>query len=509
MKKSLIWMLMAIMALTFGTLLYFQIIYLENMVKMREGQFSENVMRSLHSAVAMLERYETLHYLEEDVAILNSAGEDDDMDLYDQSANQAATSSPIIENDQEISRFSDYRNAAQDVSERYRKLRESLKNQYQYQQGLLNEVILTILRDAPLRPLEERADSTVIRSFLSTELENNGVTLPFTFAVAGKNNSILYMTQGFEDPTEKDVPVYSTTLFPNSGSNNYRIFVEFPTRDTYIFSSVRFIIPTLAFTAILLIIFIYTIVMIFHQKNLSEMKTDFINNMTHEFKTPISTISLAAQMLGDESVGKSPAMLKQLSGVISDESKRLRFQVEKVLQMSMYDDAGGSALKFSEVNVNSIIYNVVNTHKLKAEKDGGTIEMHLDAVNADVYLDEMHFTNVIFNLLDNAIKYMKPDTAPHLVVTTKDYGQDMIEIRIRDNGIGIKKDDLKRIFEKFFRVSTGNRHDVKGFGLGLAYVKKMVNIFKGTITAESEYGKWSEFIIRLPLVEIASPEVEA
>ncbi len=501
MKKSLIWMLMAIMALTFGTLLYFQIIYLENMVKMREAQFSENVMRSLHSAVGLLERYETLHYLEEDVAILNSSGEDEDSLSFSQNRVEIAAPSASYTESQNLNPFSNYRNATQEVSERYRKMRESLKNQYQYQQGLLNEVILTILRDAPLRPLEERADSTVIRNFLSTELENNGVTLPFTFAVAGKNNTLLYFTHGFIDPTEEDVPVYSTTLFPNSGSNNYRIFVEFPTRDTYIFSSVRFIIPTLAFTAILLIIFIYTIVMIFHQKKLSEMKTDFINNMTHEFKTPISTISLAAQMLGDDAVGKSPAMLKQLSGVISDESKRLRFQVEKVLQMSMYDDAGGSALKFTEVNVNSIIYNVVNTHKLKAEKDGGSIEMHLDAENAEVYIDEMHFTNVIFNLLDNAIKYMKPDTPPHLVVTTKDYGDNMIEIRIRDNGIGIKKDDLKRIFEKFYRVSTGNRHDVKGFGLGLAYVKKMVTIFKGTITAESEYGKWSEFIIRLPLVE--------
>lgn len=502
-------MLTAVMALTFGTLLYFQIMYLENMVKMREGQFSENVMRSLHSTVGLLERYETLHYLEDDVAILESA---DDTEMFDSMLNDEIPDADLGQNilSQNSSKstvtrkIAPYRDATQEISDHSRKLRESLRSQYEYQQGLLNEVILTILRDAPLRPLNERADSTVIKSFLSTELENNGVTLPFTFAVVTNNDKYLYSTRGFVDPADNDMPVYSTTLFPNSGSNHYKIFVEFPTRDSYIFSSVRFIIPTLAFTAILMVIFIYTLVMIFHQKKLEEMKTDFINNMTHEFKTPISTISLAAQMLGDESVRKSPGMLKQLSGVIGDESKRLRFQVEKVLQMSMYDDAGGSALKFTEVDVNNIIYNVVNTHKLKAEKDGGSIEMHLDAVNADVNLDEMHFTNVVFNLLDNAIKYMKPDTPPHLVVSTKDVANDMIEIRIRDNGIGIKKDDLKRIFDKFYRVSTGNVHDVKGFGLGLAYVKKMVNIFKGTISAESEYGKWSEFIIRLPLAEVSS-----
>ncbi|MDE6559086.1 MAG: HAMP domain-containing histidine kinase, partial [Muribaculaceae bacterium] len=335
-----------------------------------------------------------------------------------------------------------------------------------------------------------------VRSILKNELELNGVTLPFTFGVASDENSFIYTTANFVNPEETDA--YSSTLFPNTGSD-YKLYVEFPTRDSYIFSSVRFIIPTLAFSIILLVIFLYTVILIFHQKRLSEMKTDFINNMTHEFKTPISTISLAAQMLDDESVRKSPAMLKHLATVIADESKRLRFQVEKVLQMSVYDDAGGSALKFTEVNINSIIANVVNTHKIKAEKDGGSIELHLDAVNAEVVLDEMHFTNVIFNLLDNAIKYMKSDTPPHLIVTTKDLTNSQVEIRIRDNGIGIKKEDLKRIFDKFYRVSTGNLHNVKGFGLGLAYVKKMVTIFKGTINVESEIGKWSEFIIRLPL----------
>lgn len=512
MKKSLIWLLTAIMALTFGSLLYFQIMYLENMVKMREGQFSENVMRSIHSAVVVLERYETLHYLEEDAMLLSNSADDKnifDPELIfsrndsDASADNISTSTNSYSDksvDSQKSRVNStfsYPSPTQDVRESYRNMQETLRQQYQYQQGLLNEVILTILRDAPTRPVMERADSTLVRTVLTNELESNGVSLPFTFAITNSMNNYVYRTPGFLDPEESTV--YSSTLFPNTDSN-YKLFVEFPTRDSYIFSSVRFIIPTLAFTIILLVIFLYTVIMIFHQKKLSEMKTDFINNMTHEFKTPISTISLAAQMLDDESVRKSPAMLKHLANVIGDESKRLRFQVEKVLQMSVYDDAGGSALKFTEVNINNIIQNVVNTHKIKAEKDGGHIELHLEAKNADVLLDEMHFTNVIFNLLDNAIKYMKNDEAPHLIVSTKDIPNNQVEIRIRDNGIGIKKEDLKRIFEKFYRVSTGNVHDVKGFGLGLAYVKKMVTIFKGNITVESEYGKWSEFIIHLPLI---------
>lgn len=230
------------------------------------------------------------------------------------------------------------------------------------------------------------------------------------------------------------------------------------------------------------------------------MKTDFINNMTHELKTPISTISLAGQMLSDPSIRKSPSSLEHLSEVITEESKRLRFQVEKVLQMSVFDNTG-SALKFSEVNANSIISNVVNTFKIKVEKYGGSLTTMLEADEADVRVDEMQFTNVVFNLLDNAVKYMDEDRAPQLEITTRDLPGKQLEIRIKDNGIGIKKDDLKRIFEKFYRVSTGNRHDVKGFGLGLAYVKKMITLFGGNITVESEYGKGSIFIITLPLVD--------
>lgn len=230
------------------------------------------------------------------------------------------------------------------------------------------------------------------------------------------------------------------------------------------------------------------------------MKTGFINNMTHELKTPISTISLAAQMLNDNSIQKSPSSLKHLSQVISDETKRLRFQVEKVLQMSVFDNSDSSALKFTEVNANKIVENVVNTFKIKVEKYGGSISCALNADNAMISVDEMHFTNIIYNLLDNAVKYMREDTEPQLKITTRDIDSNRLEIRISDNGIGIKKEDLKKIFEKFYRVSTGNRHDVKGFGLGLAYVKKMVTIFDGSISAESELGKGSDFIITLPLI---------
>ena len=182
----------------------------------------------------------------------------------------------------------------------------------------------------------------------------------------------------------------------------------------------------------------------------------------------------------------------------SDETKRLRFQVEKVLQMSMFDRQKAT-LKIEEIDANLVVYNIVNTFKLKVEKYGGHITADLDAMNALVEVDEMHFTNVIFNLLDNAVKYRSEERPLHLAVASRDLPGERLEITIADNGIGIRRDDLKKIFDKFYRVSTGNRHDVKGFGLGLAYVHKMVTELGGTISVESELNVGTKFIIILPL----------
>ena len=268
--------------------------------------------------------------------------------------------------------------------------------------------------------------------------------------------------------------------------------------NSYIYSSVRFIIPALFFTIGLCIAFIYTICVIFRQKKVTELKNDFINNMTHEFKTPISTISLASQMLTDESVSKSPQMLQHITGIINDETKRLRFQVEKVLQISLFDQHKAT-MKMCELDINELLSGVVNTFALKVEKNGGTIVTQLEAEDAMIYADEMHITNVVFNLLDNAVKYKRDDEALRLSIHTWNE-HDKLYLSIQDNGIGIKKENLKRVFDRFYRVHTGNLHDVKGFGLGLAYVKKVIQDHHGSIRAESEFGVGTKFIIVLPLL---------
>jgi signal transduction histidine kinase len=325
--------------------------------------------------------------------------------------------------------------------------------------------------------------------------------VPFEFALVNYSGTTLYKSDEFQAKTTDRDNMFVQTLFPKdpSGRHNY-LKVYFPNKQDYIFSSIKFMVPAFAFTFILLIIFVFTIIVAFRQKKLTEMKNDFINNMTHEFKTPISSISLAAQMLQDQAVRKSPAMLQQISTVISDETKRLRFQVEKVLQMSMFDRQKAT-MKITEVDANAAIFNIVNTFKLKVEKYGGKIVAQLDAMDAIVEVDEMHFTNVIFNLLDNAVKYRSEERPLELNVSSRDLGEKSLEITIEDNGIGIRKDDVKKIFDKFYRVSTGNRHDVKGFGLGLAYVKKIVTELGGDISVESELNHGTKFIIILPLTK--------
>ena len=275
--------------------------------------------------------------------------------------------------------------------------------------------------------------------------------------------------------------------------------IHFPDMDSYIFSSVRFMIPSIIFTIVLLITFIFTIVVIFWQKRYTEIKNDFINNMTHELKTPIASISLAAQMLNDTSVTKSETMMAHLGGVINDESKRLRFLVEKVLQMSMFDRKK-AVFKKKELDLNEMVENIAHSFTLRVEHTGGKVYTDIEAVDSAIYVDEVHFQNVIFNLMDNAVKYRKPDQP--LDVTMKTWNDDNhLYLSITDTGIGIKKENIKKVFEKFYRVHTGNVHDVKGFGLGLAYVKKIVNLHGGDIRVDSEYGKGTTFTIRLPIIK--------
>lgn len=523
MKKTTIWILGTVMGLSFLSLLYLQVSYIEEMVKMRRGQFDESVQRSLAQACRNIELVETKKYLEADVEATERAAQrgrhtemtnQSDSATYDSSSLSqvhrfglgqnmlGGTSSFELKMKLNTLRPSSVPKAiistGKNIPQTSRALQEVIKDRYVYQRALLDEVVYSILYTASDRPLSKRINFKQLDYFLQAELLNNGIDIPYHFTVVDRDGLNVYQCPDFTHDGMNQV--YSRVLFKNDPPARMgMVNIHFPTLDSYIYSSVKFMIPSIIFTLVLLITFTFTIYIIFRQKKLTEIKNDFINNMTHEFKTPISTISLAAQMLKDPAVAKSPTMFQHISGVINDETKRLRFQVEKVLQMSMFERQK-AVLKMKELNADEVITGVVNTFALKVEKYNGTIVSKLNAVDPYIFVDEMHFTNVIFNILDNAVKYKKPEGELRLSIETwNEPGK--LYISIEDNGIGIKKENVKKIFEKFYRVHTGNLHDVKGFGLGLAYVKKIIQDHKGTIRAESELNVGTKFIIVLPLLK--------
>lgn len=490
MKKSTIWIIAGIMGVSLLTLLSLQFTYFEEVYKMRKEQFGEAVMRSLSQTAQNLELYETQTRLDKELVIRTEQERKRGIIPAD-SIRQAFQ----IELTRHMPQFADsaegygtgrVSDALRDTVEKYLKQKE-----------LIHEV-LAILYKPSDKTLAKRLNFRVLDSNLKQELGKNGININYHFRVMTSDGQEVFRCQDY-DPVSED-EAYRQEIFPNDSRAQMGIvYVHFPNMRNYIYSSVQFMIPAIIFTLIVLIVFCFTVYTIFRQKRLSEIKNDFINNMTHEFKTPISTISLAAQMLSDPAVGKSDAMFRHISRVINDETKRLRFQVEKVLQMSMFDRKAAT-FKPREVNVNTLVSDVVGTFRLKVESAGGSIRADLCAGDPVVFVDEMHFTNVIFNLMDNAVKYRKPDVRLQLEVATGSR-DGKVTLSIADNGIGIRKEDLRKIFDRFYRVHTGNRHDVKGFGLGLAYVRSVIRNLDGTIHAESEYGKGTKFIITLPTIK--------
>lgn len=343
-------------------------------------------------------------------------------------------------------------------------------------------------------PIEQRVDQQRLDALLMQNLEERGISEAYEFAVTNSQEKVVLCTPGYQ-PGE-DAQLYQKRLFPNDVHPKiHTLTVYFTETSNYVSDSLGLFIPTLIFTLLVIAISAYTIVIISRQRKLDIIKNDFINNMTHEFKTPISTISLASQMLKDSSISISQKSLLHISGIIFNESKRLSFQVEKILQMAAFEK-GKASLKLKELDVNEVIKKVANNFRLKVENVEGELNEQLEAQNSVAMVDEVHFTNVIFNLLDNAYKYRRD--APKLYIKTRNANNGLI-ISIKDNGLGISKENLDRIFEKFYRVPTGNVHDVKGFGLGLAYVKKIVEDHGGQITVESELNVGTKFEIYLPL----------
>ncbi|KAA6302080.1 MAG: Alkaline phosphatase synthesis sensor protein PhoR [Candidatus Ordinivivax streblomastigis] len=486
MRKSTIWLLTGVLIFAFIGLLSLQINYIRIILQTQEDQFEDAVKRSLFQVSRDLELDETQQLLTDRIYSVRKQNRS----TISSSNGQGMTkqqSSPV-----NVIPSSFGKNDLQTASKAIQDIQES----YLYQQNILEDVIRMAMKGSN-RPMEERIDFGKLELYVQQELVNNNLALPFACTVLDNNKKVIYA--GSDYHTE-NLEVYSQILFPKDPANKlYTLQVVFPTQKKYVFESIGFILPSIVFTIVLLIIFVYTIYIVFKQRHLSEIKNDFINNMTHELKTPVAGISLAAQTLNDADVNNSPHLMEHAKKVIQDESTRLGFLVEKVLQMSLFEDRAVS-FKMTKLDANDLISSVASTFVLRVENAGGILDIDLQALDSTIVVDKMHFTNVLFNLMENAVKYRRPDVPLMLMARTMNVGN-KVQIVIEDNGIGIKKESLKKIFDRFYRVPTGNRHNIKGFGLGLAYVKQIITDFDGFIKVESELGEGTKFIITLPFVE--------
>lgn len=363
-------------------------------------------------------------------------------------------------------------------------------------------------------PIEERIKPAYLDHLLREEFRNRGILLElfkfqYHYGIYSRASKSLVIQDGHyvvAAPRQQELypitrgknllnPDYKVSVFTSTQPSPGDLRVYFPNRSEIIWSSLwANFLWIVVFALIILGCFGYTLLVIFQQKKLSEMKTDFINNMTHEFKTPIATISLAVDSIANPTILGNNDKVKRFANIIKQENNRMNSQVEKVLQMALLDKRDFS-LKLTAVDLHEVITTAVEHISLQVEKKDGVAKAVLGATQPVVEGDLTHISNIISNLLDNANKY-SPEK-PEITVFTRNVPNG-VEVTVQDKGIGMTKETRKQIFDKFYRVPTGNVHDVKGFGLGLSYVKAMTTAHKGQVEVKSELGKGSSFILTLP-----------
>jgi len=519
MSKKTIWLVTFALSITLIGLLVVQGFWIRNALRINEQHFDQLINRTLTDVVKKLENQEMVYQIINEVEPYEKQGKGEERTVTYQlnktqqkkySLNQYNLDKEILEIDNLDSldfstRFDmvsrqplqfesqeKYR-MTQSLKEKFKKrleneLKTDLSEKRVFVENIVNKLIQVDVG------LENRLNPHVVDSLLSEELEQKDIQLDYEYAVVDEKDSVVFASGDYQPQMEQIV--YKERLFPNDVivKDNY-LQVYFRERQGYIFKSTgSMTLVSIILSVIVILGFAITTHIMFKQKRLSRVKNDFVNNMTHELKTPISTISLATQMLKDDSIPESSKNLGSISKIIDDETIRLSSQVEKVLKTAVFN-SGKLNIKPKEVNLHEIIENVLKSFYIQIENQNGTLEKQLNAAHPQVEVDEVHFTNIMFNLLDNAVKYSSRQ--PLIKVETRDVRQGIM-VAVEDNGIGIRKKDQKKIFDQFYRVPTGNIHDVKGFGLGLNYVKKMVEEHNGQIRLQSEYKHGTRFEIIIP-----------
>lgn len=529
MNRSIFIFILILMLLAITGLIFMQISSIQNAYRLKEELFQQNANKALQKIVNRLEAKEAVFHvsskaisffndsniiytnskLNNDSLLLisnnnktNTTIDDKDINMHYDTLNKNISTKLIYRTGDSIqltktSHFihvPDSSTVFLDISlDEYRKmLSEKIANKKAFVENIVYDLIASNLN------LEERIKRADISKIISEELINAGITLPFEYAVKSGDTNFILQTKGFD--TTATCQSFQTKLFPNDlqYDSDYLV-LYFADKKEYLKNSLTLMIWAYSgFTLIVLAGFVFSVLAIMRQKQLNQIKNDFINNMTHELKTPISTISLATQMLKDKTLIKNEDSITRYANIISDENNQLRLQVEKVLQMAIFDK-GDIKFKFTELDIHALIEDIKDKIDLQIKQKNGKIKPNLQAEDSIIIADITHIRNVMVNLVENAIKYSPKN--PCITFYTQNVKKG-IEISIEDNGIGISKENQKKIFEKFYRVHTGNVHDVKGFGLGLSYVKLIIEKHNGYIKLKSELNKGSTFTIFLPFKQL-------
>lgn len=515
MNKKTIWILTAVMTIALTWLIIFQIYWIKNSINLKEKQFSLLVNKSLAEVRKQLETDETIIEISKEIYSLSSSKESlPDFRLFNNlpesisdsfGLNQTFSTHKItIPNNNFLAPDSVIRlysgdsliykiNTSVENNEfKYNDIQnyilEKVTNKTLFVEKIVNK-LLNFNDDIYQRIDYDKLNNSIIKSFA-----NHGITPLYEFVVKQQDTTCIVKTKNYKE--NKNNKTYKTQLFQNDMfSTPVYLYLYFPKKNNYILTSLGYMgIAVVLLTFILIFLFTFTMYIIFRQKRLSDVKNDFVNNMTHELKTPISTISLAAQMLKDKNINFDDKKLQNIASIIEDESKRLSIQVEKVLQVAIFEK-GKLKLKYTKVNINELIDKSIHNLELQVKNSGGILIKDIKAENPIIDADEIHITNVIYNLLDNSIKYCKK--YPEIIIKTRNKHNGIL-ICVEDKGIGISKNDRNRVFERFYRVPTGNIHNTKGFGLGLSYVQKVIDEHKGSIKVESVINEGAKFEIYLP-----------
>lgn len=508
MNKKSIKLIIVLMAAALIGIITLQIGWIRSSIRLNEQQFDVSVFDALNKVSERLE-YENLllaynfmnngyfksYFLQEYNRHVSSGGTDFSINM------QSGISEVHLSPNDLLSMLEvDERTAEEglcDCSKCTAERTLKMTNYMNYRKGMDNT------------PIADRIKLDYLDIALKEELSDRGIDIDYNYGVYSKRKKSYVMANNHyvvEDGNSQITingydnlytSLYRVNLFSqnDSGRSPGLLMVHFPTRASVVWGTVWLpLLGSILFTGIILFCFAYVINVVFLQKKVSEMKTDFINNMTHEFKTPIATISLAADSISNPKISGKPEKVKRFADIIRQENRRMNAQVEKVLQIAALDKQEIN-INRSEINLENIITYAVQNVSLSVEKREGIVTTDLQAKNPIVQGDLTHISNIINNLLDNANKY-SPEK-PIIKITSRDLKND-VEVVISDKGLGIDKESIKHIFDKFYRVHTGDVHDVKGFGLGLSYVKAMMDAHNATIDVKSELGKGTSFILKFP-----------